>query len=185
MIYPLLKQLPNILTTLRLFLAAPICLFILEGNYKGVLWIAFIAGISDGLDGWLARRLDAQSRYGSIFDPLADKAMLTGAYVCFVVVNLLPWWVAAIVVIRDIVIVGGAIAYHWLMGHYELAPSFWGKASTFVQITYVLMLLAQQIKPTFPLLFLQVGLWLLVALAFISGWHYCYVWGSRALAQRK
>ena len=85
-----IKLIPNILTTLRLILAVPICLLILDENYPAVLWIAFIAGLSDGVDGWFARKVDALSRYGAIVDPLSDKALLISAYVAFVIVGLLP-----------------------------------------------------------------------------------------------
>ncbi len=185
MLTVLIKQIPNTLTTLRLCLALPICLFILDGSYQAVLWVALIAGISDGLDGWLARRLDAQSRYGSIVDPLSDKVMLTGTYVSLMVVGLFPWWATVIVVLRDLLIVSGALVYHWQIGRYEITPSIWGKVSTFVQIIYALVLLVQQITPLFPLWAIRVGLWLLLALAIISCGHYFFTWGRRALAERK
>lgn len=181
----LFKQIPNILTTLRLFLAVPVCIFILGENYTGVLWIAFIAGISDVLDGWLARRICAESRYGSIVDPIADKALLISAFVSFVIVGLLPRWVVIIVVVRDIIIVAGVILCHRLMGRYEMTPSFWGKTSTFTQITFVLMLSAQQVTSSFPALFLEIGLWIMIAMAFISGGHYIFTWSRKALVQKK
>jgi len=85
-----IKQIPNALTTLRLILAIPICLLILNENYQAVLWVAFIAGLSDGVDGWLARKLGAESRYGAIVDPLSDKAQLIGVYGSLAVVEFLP-----------------------------------------------------------------------------------------------
>ena len=179
---PLVKQIPNALTTLRLLLALPIGLLILGQNYAAVLWLALIGGLSDGADGWLARRLDARSRYGAVVDPLSDKVMLDVTYLCLATGGLLPWWVAAIVVSRDAVIVGGALAYHLLIGKYEMAPSLWGKACTFVQIGFALMLVTDQITPVFSLAWIQAGLWALVVLTVFSGGHYAYAWGSRALA---
>jgi len=76
-----LRQLPNALSTLRPFLAIPICLFILQGHFTVVLWITFFAALSDVVDGWLARNLAAQTRYGAAPDPLADQAMLIGTCV--------------------------------------------------------------------------------------------------------
>ncbi len=179
-----IKQIPNALTTLRIFLAIPVFLLIIEENYSLVLWVALIAGLSDGVDGWLARRFDAMSRFGAIADPLSDKALLISAYLGFVVVGLLPWWVAFIVAMRDGIIVSGALAYHWLFGRYDMAPSILGKASTFVQIAFAIVLLTQQVYPLFPVIFLQIGAWLLILMAFASGGHYVYIWGKKALRQR-
>lgn len=177
-----IKQLPNMLTTLRLILAIPICLMILNEDYGSVIWIAFIAGLSDGVDGFLARKLNAVSRYGAVVDPISDKVLLVSVYVSFAVVGLLPWWVATVVVIRDLLIVCGALLYHWQFGRYEITPSIWGKASTFVQITFALMLLTDQVYPFLTPQSFQVGMWSLIAMAFISGGHYFYVWSIKALA---
>jgi cardiolipin synthase len=182
---PVLRQIPNALTTMRLFLAVPICLLILDENYSAVLWVALLAGVSDGVDGWLARKLDATSRYGAIVDPLADKVMLGCAYACFALVDLLPWWVVAVVLGRDIVIVGGALAYHWRFGSYDMAPSTWGKFSTFVQILLALMLVSQQVQAVFDELLLASVLWCLVLTTLVSGGHYVFSWGSKAWAQRE
>jgi len=179
-----IKQIPNALTTLRIFLAIPVFLLIIEENYPLVLWVALIAGLSDGVDGWLARKLDAMSRFGAIADPLSDKALLISAYLGFVVVGLLPWWVAFIVALRDGIIVSGALVYHWLFGRYDMSPSILGKASTFVQIAFALVLLMQQVYPLFPEVFLQIGIWMLVLMAVASGSHYVYIWGNKALKQR-
>ncbi|MDX2319390.1 MAG: CDP-alcohol phosphatidyltransferase family protein [Moritella sp.] len=179
-----IKQLPNALTTLRLLLAAPICLLILDENYSAVLWIALIAGISDAVDGWLARKLNIESRYGSIVDPLSDKVMLISSYLAFAVVGLVPWWVAVIIVARDAVIVSGALVYYGLFGRYEVAPSIWGKTSTTVQIVFALMLLTQQVYPVLPTLSFQIGLWLLIFMTIVSGCHYVYIWGCKALSQQ-
>ena len=179
------KLIPNILTTLRLLLVVPICLLILSENYPPVLWIALIAGLSDAVDGWLARRLGCVSRYGAIADPLIDKTLLISVYSCLMIVAVLPWWIFVIIVTRDVVIVSGAFAYHWLCGRYDIKPSFWGKASTAVQISFALMLLTQQVFQVFPVAVLQVTIWLLILLAFVSGGHYVYTWGAKARALQR
>ena len=179
------KQIPNILTTLRLILAAPICVLILNENYPAVLWIAVFAGLSDGVDGWLARKLNALSRYGAVVDPLADKALLVSAYISFAVVGLLPWWVAVVVAARDLVIVSGALAYHRLCGRYQMAPSILGKVSTGVQIAFALIVLTHQVYPIFPSLMFQIGPWLVALVALASGSHYVHTWATRALVAQK
>ena len=179
----LLKQLPNTLTTIRLLLAVPICLLVLMEDFEAVLWVALLAGLSDGVDGWLARKLDATSRYGAIVDPLADKVMLSGIYPSLAAVALLPWWVAGLVIARDLVIVAGALAYHGAFGRYEMEPSVWGKASTFFQVAFAVAILLQQVMPVLPPVALPALMWLVVASAVISGGHYVATWGHRAVRQ--
>jgi cardiolipin synthase len=183
MTHRLLLWIPNILTSLRLVLALPICLLIVSDQYVAALWIALIAGVSDALDGWAARRLNVTSRFGAIADPLADKLMLGGVYLGFALAGLLPWWITLVVLGRDIFIVAGALSYHWLFGRYEMDPSGWGKFSTFVQILFALMLLAQQVQPVIPALLLELVRNALILVAFISAGHYLVVWGSKARAQ--
>ncbi len=182
----ILKQLPNMLTTLRLLLALPICWLLVQQNFAAVLWLAFFAGLSDGIDGWLARLLNAHSRYGEIVDPLADKALLTGAFLSLAVIGLIPIWLAIIVLLRDLIIIVGALLYHWNFGRYDMAPSFWGKLSTLFQIVFTLLVIAQQVWPIFPAYLTTIGLWAVVVLAFMSCGHYSMVWGSKAMqAKRK
>ena len=182
---PLVRQIPNTLTTLRLLLAIPLCWLILRQEFEAVLWVAFAAGVSDGVDGWLARRLDAASRYGAVVDPLADKIMLSGAYPSMAIIGLLPWWLALLVIGRDLVIVLGALAYHGLYGRYDMEPSGWGKFSTFIQIIFVLALLVQQVFPLFPPAGLDALMYLVAIAAVWSGAHYVQVWGARAIVQAR
>ena len=177
------RLLPNVLTTLRLLLAIPMCLLVLLQDFEAVLWIALAAGLSDGLDGWLARKLGATTRYGAIVDPLADKVMLSGIYPSLAIIGLLPWWLALLVLGRDVVIVLGALAYHAVRGRYDMEPSAWGKASTFLQILLALAILVQQVWPATPVIILSVLFWLVVVSAIISGGHYVVTWGRRAFLQ--
>jgi cardiolipin synthase len=181
--YRPLLWLPNLLTSLRLVLALPICLLIMSDEYVAALWVALIAGISDALDGWFARRLNVVSRFGAIADPIADKLMLGAVYLGLALAGLLPWWVTAVVLGRDVFIVSGALAYHWRFGHYEMDPSRWGKLSTFFQILFALMILAQQVQPILPEQLLALMCYAMVFIAFISAGHYLVVWGSKARDQ--
>lgn len=180
----LARQLPNTLTTLRLLLAIPLCWMILARDFETVLWIALAAGLSDGVDGWLARSLNATSRYGAVVDPLADKVMLSGAYPCMAIVGLIPEWLALLVIGRDLVIVAGALAFYGLYGRYEMEPTGLGKLSTFLQIIFALLVLLQQVYPVLPAAVLYLSLFVVVAGTAVSGVHYVYVWGSKALQQR-
>jgi cardiolipin synthase len=180
MMIRLIKQIPNMLTTLRLMLAIPISWLILNGDYALVLWVAAFAGFTDGVDGAIARKLDAASRYGGIVDPLADKLLLGCIFVSLAVVGHVPWWVAAIVVLRDFIIVTGAVSYHFLYGAYEAEPSMLGKLSTLLQIVFAILVLTAQLTPWVTQVLLELAQWSVILLAFASGGHYVYTWASRA-----
>ncbi len=182
MTHAAIKLLPNILTTLRLFLAVPIALLIVNEDYAAVLWLAFIAGASDGLDGYLARKWHATSNYGAIADPLADKVLLLSTYIALALVELLPYWLALILLLRDALIVSGVLIYHHKFGHYKMAPSIWGKSCTAVQILFALMVLIQQLYPLLPDFIVQFGLFSVVVLTFISGAHYLHTWGGKVFS---
>ncbi|MEO2175612.1 MAG: CDP-alcohol phosphatidyltransferase family protein, partial [bacterium] len=94
------------------------------------------------------------------------------------------WWAAFSVVVRDFIIVSGALVYHWLYGRYEMDPSIWGKLSTFVQIVAVLVILGQQVYPVLPEQALQAGWLIVVIMAFISAGHYVDVWGGKAIQNK-
>jgi cardiolipin synthase len=181
----LLKQFPNLLTTLRLMLAVPMCLLVLGRDYHAVLWVALAAGLSDGVDGWLARKLNATSRYGAVVDPLADKVMLSGIYPCLAAVDLLPWWVALLVIGRDVVIVLGGLTYHAIYGRFDMQPSPWGKASTFLQILFALVLLLDQVFPFAPAMGLMILQYAVAGVTVVSGGHYVLTWSLRAMKQQE
>jgi cardiolipin synthase (CMP-forming) len=136
-----LRHLPNALTILRLLLVPPLAWLLLAGDYDAALWVAMIAGVTDALDGALARLCGWQSWLGGILDPLADKLMLVTGYLCLWWQGVLPDWLAALVLGRDLVIVVGAIAFHRLIARIEPEPSVVGKLTTFAQLLFLLALL--------------------------------------------
>lgn len=176
-----IRQVPNILTTLRMLLAIPIFILILQNRFSLVLWVAFAAGITDALDGWIARKFDAVSRYGSVMDPLSDKVLMVFSYLAFTVSGLVPLWFMGLIALRDILIVVGALLYHKVYGHYEMEPSITGKLSTFVQILFALLLIVSRLSPDFPAMILQAVFVSVVVMVFVSGFNYLFVWGRRAL----
>ncbi|MBN8728667.1 MAG: CDP-alcohol phosphatidyltransferase family protein [Xanthomonadales bacterium] len=182
----MVRHLPNLITALRIVLVIPLCWLIDEGRYPAALGLVAVAGASDGVDGFLARRYGWQSWIGGILDPLADKLMLTVAFVCLALSGQLPVWLALIVVGRDLVIVCGAFAYHFLIGPFEAAPSRLSKATTAIQIAFVLATLLR----SSAWLAIPGWLWLVLALAtaaitLASGFHYVMVWTARARHARR
>lgn len=177
----MLRHLPNLLTLLRIALVPLLALRILQHDYDAALAITFIAAITDALDGLLARRFGWQSRLGGILDPLADKLMLTVAFISLAWVGAIPVWLTALVIVRDLVIVIGGTGYHYLIGRFELSPSRLSKLTTVVQILLALISLIG-LAGVWPVPgWLAVGLVAITALLTpLSGLHYVARWGSRA-----
>jgi cardiolipin synthase len=142
-----LRHLPNIITLVRL-LAAPIVAWLLAGGlYKQALILVIVAGLTDWLDGFTARKLNATGKTGLILDPLADKVLLVVLFIQLALSNLIPLWMLLLAVIRDVVIVLGALLIAALRNVRRFFPSIWGKVSTFFQIMLVLMVLLEAAFP--------------------------------------
>jgi cardiolipin synthase len=178
-----LRHLPNLISCLRIALVVPLIVAILSGRCEFALVVAGVAGVSDGVDGWLARRFRWQSRLGSILDPVADKLMLVGCMVALGWLHEAPRWLVALVVVRDAVIVSGALAWHRVLRNFEAHPSWLSKATTVAQIGFVLLVLAVQ---TFgwqvPMM---VPVWLVAILTIASGIDYVVRWGLLARRELK
>lgn len=173
------RHLPNLITILRIALVLPLFWLIVEQRYGSALLVAGLAGVSDAADGYLARRFDWRSRLGGLLDPIADKLLLIASFLALTLVGGLPAWLLALVVVRDLVIVAGAVAYHYLIGPFAASPSLLSKATTLVQILCVLaelLHLSGLAEP--PLLAALIGL--TAVLTVLSGVHYVVVWTARA-----
>lgn len=179
----MLQHLPNLISALRIALVAPLIVMILQGRYELALLIAAIAGVSDGVDGFLARHFHWQSRLGSILDPVADKLMLVGCMLALGWLHEAPGWLVALVVVRDVVIVSGALAWHRVLHSFEAHPSWLSKATTVVQIGFVLLVLAEQAFGW--RLSMQVPAWVVAVLTAASGIDYVLRWGRMARRELK
>jgi cardiolipin synthase len=175
-----LNQIPNILTVLRIILILPFALCVYQANYLCALLIFFIAGLSDGVDGFLARQFNWKSRFGAIADPLADKLLLITAYIMLTWTGHLPLWLLLLILGRDLIIVIGALLYHYFVSHYEVKPSILGKACTLLQIVYVLTLIINLAGWPMPLWAIEYGLYSVALITIISGLHYIIAWGFKA-----
>ena len=177
----MLRHLPNLITLLRMVLVVPLCWLISNGRYDGALLVAAIAGFSDALDGFLAKRCGWQSWIGGMLDPVADKLLLMAAFVWLALAGEIAAWLAALVVGRDLVIVAGAVAYHNLVGRFDATPSRLSKLTTVVQIAYVLLeLLRLSHWITLPGFLHSAAIALVGAFTIASGLDYMFVWGRRA-----
>jgi cardiolipin synthase len=179
------QYLPNSLTVLRLLLAIPLGIFILHEAYAWALVVGVLAGLSDVLDGFFARRLQAFSRIGAALDPIADKILIMVAFVCLALVELVPWYLTVAVIIRDLVIVAGAICYYTFIGPFEFTATRLSKINMFIQISFCVLVLLTQVLPGIPPI---VTLTVTIAVLFItaaSGFDYIMSWTIKAFQSHK
>ena len=166
------------LTVLRILLI-PVFVTLLVYRRPGLALLVFaLAAFTDLLDGWVARHLKDESTLGAFLDPMADKLLLTASFVTLAYLKVLPFWIAAVVITRDAILVFGALLIYMLGGRIHPRPTWAGKAATFAQVLAVLTgLLARffqvQLAP-------RPVLWVAAAFTIISGLQYI-VQGMRFL----
>lgn len=174
------RQLPNAITVSRMLLVLPIGWAILAREPRPALVLIALAGLTDGLDGFLARRFGWQSRLGGVLDAAADKWLLITCFVLLAAEGLAPWWLAGLVCGRDLVIAVGALAWRLRIGALQPEPSYLSKTCTLLQILYLLAVLAAAAGwPAPPLAPLVVAVG---ALCIASGADYVWRWSRRARA---
>lgn len=171
--------LANWLTVLRILLI-PVFVTLLVYKRPGLALIVFAAAsLTDLLDGYVARHGGSQSRLGAFLDPMADKMLLISSFVTLTWLKGLPFWIAAVVISRDVILVVGALLIHMVGGRIYPRPTWAGKAATFFQIVTVLLgLSARYFRVPFAL---DVAMWLAAAFTVVSGLQYL-VQGMRYLS---
>lgn len=177
------QNIPNLLSILRIVLIAPIVWLLLSRQFGSALILFALAGFTDGLDGFLAKQYQWQSRLGTILDPVADKLLLVASFATLTWLNLIPLWLLLLVLARDILIVMGGLAYHYLIGRFELVPVWSSKINTVAQIALVLLVILQQYGVNGLQAMIDTGIWLVTASVVISGSEYILIWGTRAWQQ--
>ena len=175
-----LLNIPNMLTLLRIVMTPVIVYMVLTGHAWLAVILMVVAGITDMLDGAIARYFNLRTSVGAYLDPLADKVMLISLFVTLFYMGKVPLFVFLAVIFRDIVIVLGAIAYEMVTHKLTMQPSLASKATTFMQITYVALLLLSMAM-NIPNLLLISTMWLAFLLTCISGLHYLISWTSKAV----
>ena len=181
----MLRYLPNSLTFLRLLLALPLGMLILREQYDWALAVGVFAGVTDALDGFFARRLNALSRFGAVLDPIADKVLILVAFVCLAEVELLPWYLAIAVIARDLVIVVGAACYYRFIGPFKFAATNLSKSNMAVQISFCVLVLLSQVVDSIPPEITLFGSAAVLFLAAASGFDYVMSWTIKAIESHK
>ena len=173
----MIQHVPNLISVLRLLLVPWFAMLLLERQFDLALILFIVMGISDALDGFLARCLKATSALGAGLDPLADKVMLIAAFVMLGHLEMLPVWLVTLVVGRDVLVVGGTLLNYLLHPGRKTAVLKVGKINTFVQIVTVFSFMGNQLV-VLPSLMLDVLLWGTVVATLVSGVGYMLVWGG-------
>jgi cardiolipin synthase len=175
-----MRHLPNLITALRLALIPVLVTLLLERQYEAAAAVFVVSALSDLADGQIARRWNARTRLGAIADPLADKLTMLAVTLVLAAQSLMPAWLAVAIVARDLLIVGGALAFHLFVGRVEPAPSWISKLNTVLEFAVLSAVLADAAGVV------ELGTWLaplfvLVMVTLVaSGAHYVWVWGRRA-----
>ncbi|HEU5468688.1 MAG TPA: CDP-alcohol phosphatidyltransferase family protein [Steroidobacteraceae bacterium] len=173
---------PNLICLLRIALTVPIVVLLAEGRYGQTLVLFAIAAASDVLDGYLAKTFGWTSEVGKVLDPLADKLLLVSVFITLAAIGLVPVWLAALAVARDVVIGAGAAIYRWLFGPLEGRPTVPSKINTLVQLAYVIAVVWQAAFANLPGWLVQgLGAGVLVTTV-VSGVDYVMTYARKAVA---
>jgi len=171
-----ISLLPNLITAGRILLVPVLIYFLHEHRFGAALIVFLVAGLSDGLDGFIAKRWGYTSRTGAILDPVADKLLMVSAYVMLAFLDKLPFWLVLAVASRDALIVGGYLVYTSTHGPVHMRPSLASKLNTVLQIVLVLAVLSAEAL-AWPLSgWIGPLVWVVLVTTVFSGLHYLWIW---------
>jgi cardiolipin synthase len=175
------RDLPNIISFVRLLAVMPVVYLLLEKEFGWALALFAAAGLSDGLDGFLAKHFGWQSRLGGILDPLADKTLLVVCFLVLGTLSLIPVWLVVAVISRDLIIVGGATLYNYRVEELQAAPIVASKINTVVQILVLVAVMADAGPRPLPDWFMDALMWTCLATVVVSGAQYVWIWSRKAM----
>jgi cardiolipin synthase len=177
-------NLPNVITLLRLAAVPVVAWLIVQQRWEAACWLFLAAAVSDGIDGLLARWLNQLTQFGAALDSIADKALGVVTLVMLTQAGAIPLWVTLAILLRDSIIVLGALSYRGLAGHLEIHPTWLGKthmAAEFVLLTLVLAGLGNVLAVDAWLTVLFVSVFII---AVLSGVQYVWIWSAKARRER-
>ncbi|MCF8483243.1 MAG: CDP-alcohol phosphatidyltransferase family protein [Rhodospirillum sp.] len=175
-----LRGLPNALTLTRFALVPLAAVQLFDRDWRAAFWVFVAAGVTDALDGWLARLLDARSTLGATLDPLADKALLVTTFTCLALVGEIPYWLLALVVVRDLgILLGAAHLRHRVGRPLKIRPSLLGKANTLAQILLCAVIIGVGAFPVDLTGVDRIMILVVAAITLASGLSYLHSWYRR------
>lgn len=173
-----MHHIPNIISVFRILLIIPIALLLHHQSWTNAFILILIAGISDALDGFLARVFNWQSRLGSFLDPIADKLLLIVIFISLVQKGIIPLWLAVLVIGRDLIILLGATACQLITRKLEMSPLFISKVNTALQILFILLMMYHLAFSNLSRQLIE-GMQIAVAITTVlSGIAYIVIWSS-------
>jgi len=175
-----LLSIPNILTLSRIVMTPIIVYLLLQDEAELALFLLIVAGVSDMLDGAIARFFNQRTIVGAYLDPLADKMMLISTMVTLFYLGVVPLFLFLAVLFRDILIVLGAISYELVTHNLKMEPSLVSKATTAMQILCLLVLILNMAWPIDGVI-VTISVWSAFVLTVMSGLHYLVVWTKKAV----
>jgi cardiolipin synthase (CMP-forming) len=178
-----LRSFPNLLTLLRLGFIPFIISSIVDGHYEIALVLFVLAGVSDALDGVLARSLSQRTKLGEYLDPIADKLLISTLFLVLSVTHRIPWRITAVVFGRDLIILVICTLVYATTPLRDFRPTLLGKANTVAQILTLGATILVEVEPWFWIVLTKwVGIWTVFALTIVSALHYVYLLGVRLRA---
>jgi cardiolipin synthase (CMP-forming) len=169
-------NIPNTITIFRILLVPALIYCLLHDIFAAAILIFLAAGFSDALDGYLARRLRQLTHLGALLDPLADKLLIVSSVLILAFLAQLPWWLALIILSRDMLILAAATISYFTSGKSVMQPSILSKINTFVQLTLIFFVLANAAGFPSATTFLNLLFYLALTTTLLSGGHYAVHW---------
>lgn len=173
------RYIPNIITGARIACVPFFVWLLFHHQYERSLVLVLLMGLSDALDGFLARCYNWKTTLGAYLDPLADKIMLLTAFVSFAVLGWIPWWLASIIIARDVVLLVGAVIYHLGTRRLKMEPLAISKVNTFAQIVLAVSLIYSQVGPMHSQI-ISALMTIVACTTLASGSQYIVEWSWRA-----
>ena len=167
---------PNIITIGRILLVPVIIWLLISGDFGWALVTFLAAGVSDGIDGYLARRFASQTELGAYLDPLADKLLLVSVYASLGIIKVLPAWLVLLVITRDLLIVAGVLLAWMMKQPFIMKPRPISKLNTAVQIAFIALVLTIYATDISPVGLIQFGTIIVAILTIASGAYYMRDW---------
>jgi cardiolipin synthase len=162
----------NRLTLLRILLIPVFAISLLYRQNGAALFIFCLAGISDGLDGFIARTYGQKTKLGTFLDPMADLLLLSTAFIVLAMMDQIPVWLSVIVISRNVIVVMGSAILYIINNHIDISITPLGKATTFFQLTLLLFALTSHYLNTVPSVIFPLLLWTTTILTVVSGLQY-------------
>lgn len=168
-------NIPNLLTLIRIILVPIFVILMMQGSFPYALAVFVIAGVTDGLDGFLARILKQQTVLGSYLDPLADKALIITSFVILATLEIIPSWLAVVVISRDCIILFGVSVLFLMSVPFEIRPTYVSKATTVLQLLTVFLVLVSKWLPGYTnALVIMTLFWGTAFFTVVSGFYYIF-----------